>query len=135
MFTYVAALEMFHDPAPLAGRHHHRGLVELGLAQQVLQLAILGLELTEPLRLGHLHAAIFGLPAVQRVLGHAVLADQVDHCSATFMLPEHRDDLFFGVALALHIGTFHRSKYREIPHHAWFDLQGDGQTSVYNPLM
>ena len=72
---------------------------------KVLQPAILGLEFAEPLRLRHLHTAILRFPAVQCVLGDAVLADQLNHRPAPFMLLEHGDDLLFGITLAFHIGT------------------------------
>lgn len=50
------------------------------------------------------------------------------------MLLQDRDDLLFGVSLALHIGTSLRSEYREIPHSGWLTWRGYGQTNAFGEL-
>jgi hypothetical protein len=47
------------------------------LHQQLLQLGILVLELLQPLGLGHIDAAVFGLPIIQRRFRDAVLARKI----------------------------------------------------------
>ena len=53
-----------------------------------------------------------GLPAVDRVLGRAVVPCQVDKPGAGFMLLKNRNDLFSGKSLALQgcpaLGNMHR---------------------------
>ena len=46
------------------------------------------------------------------------------------MFLEDRNDPFFGVSLALHLGTFLGQNYREIPQEGWLDLRGDGLMGV-----
>ena len=47
-------------------------LIEFGLAEQSLELAVLLLEFTNALGVRHLHAAVLDLPAVNAVLGNTV---------------------------------------------------------------
>lgn len=45
---------------------------------------------------------------------------------ASLVLLQNRDDLFFSITLALHLGTSSWSTYKEIPHRAWTCLRGYG---------
>ena len=67
--------------------------IERLLCDQPLELAILFLERLETFRLARLQAAVFLLPAIERLLGHPVLSNQVDHLRPRVPLVQHRDDL------------------------------------------
>ena len=47
------------------------------------------------------------------------------------MLPQDRNSLLFGIAVALYVETSLQSKYREIPNAAWLELRGYGHRSSY----
>ena len=84
------------------------------LRQQLLEFSILRFEFTQPLCIRHFHAAELLLPALKRAIGNAVFADHVLRRHPGFVLFEDRDDLFFCVALALHVETSLRSILWEI---------------------
>ncbi len=51
------------------------------------------------------------------------------------MILQDRNNLLFGIALALHIGVSSSQKYKETPNTAWLELRGYGQqvTKNWNP--
>ena len=85
------------------------GLVQFCLCQQLLEAGIFRHQLPQALRLGNLHAAVFGLPAVETLLGNTALVYQVGHLGASLMRLEYADDLLFVVAFALYVETSLRS--------------------------
>jgi hypothetical protein len=48
--------------------------VRVGLGQQLLQLGVLALQLTQPLRIGHVHAPVLRAPFVERRVAETALA-------------------------------------------------------------
>jgi hypothetical protein len=78
------------------------GVVEDRFGQELLQLAVLVLEGSQPLGLRHLQAAVFGLPVVQRRFRDPVLARQIGRLRPSLMLAQHRDDLLFREPDTLH---------------------------------
>ena len=74
-------------------------LVELGLAQQALELAMLDLEFAEPIGVRYLHAAVLGLPAVNAVFRNPMSPRLISRRGAGLVLLQDRNDLLFGIAL------------------------------------
>ena len=97
---------------PLGGGRHHFFDVSMTsssirMAQdRVRDLSVSGAgspySTLEPLQVGRRHASVLGLPAVDRLLGDAMLAGQVGRRGAGLALVEDRDGLFFRVSLAFH---------------------------------
>jgi hypothetical protein len=77
-------------------------LVEHRFRQELLQLAVLVLQRPKALGVRHVHAAVFGLPVVQRGFRDAVLASQIGRLRASFVLAQNRDDLLLGEPDPLH---------------------------------
>ena len=50
----------------------------------------------------------------------------IDHIRQPLVLLQDRNELLFGITLALHFGTSLGQNYREIPHSRWPDLRGYG---------
>ena len=90
---------------------------------------VLGFQFMQPLGLGTFHAAKLGLPAIHRVLGHAVATRQVLGRGAGLVLLEDRNYLLFRILLALLWGPPLGSRYKEIPHPAWLELREYGKSS------
>ena len=63
---------------------------------------------------------------MNRVLGNAVTVGNIGDRGTGFMLFQDRDNLFFGIALALHAETSLGQNYREIPLPPWLGLRGYG---------
>jgi len=70
-------------------------------APQLLGATVLVFEVAQLFRARHRHTAKPGLPALNRLLRHVVLAHLVVHPPAGFVLFEKGDDLFFGKSLGL----------------------------------
>jgi hypothetical protein len=84
--------------------------VERLLRHDLLQPPVLILQLLQSLHLAQLHAAVLGFPAVVRLLGDAVRANQVGDLPPGFALADDRQDLLVG-----ELAPFHRSS--EVEHH------------------
>jgi hypothetical protein len=78
--------------------------VERLLGNDLFQAAVLVLDLLQPLHLTELHATVFRLPAVVRLLGDPVCAAQVRHLPTGFAFLDDRQDLLVG-----ELAPFHRS--------------------------
>jgi hypothetical protein len=80
---------------------------ELLVGDQALQLAVLFLELLQPLDVGGLHAAVLVSPAVKGLLGDLQGLCRLGHLLAfaehRLGLPELADDLLGGVSPSLHL--------------------------------
>ncbi|SON96080.1 conserved hypothetical protein [Xanthomonas citri pv. fuscans] len=72
------------------------------LGQQLLQSRVLGLEVLEPLGIGHAHPAELAAPQVVRGLTEAMPPAQVLDGDAGLGFAQEANDLFFGKAL-LHV--------------------------------
>lgn len=74
--------------AALGGGPHHffTAASKHLLGQKLLQLRILLLQRLQPLGLGDIHAAEFGLPILDRRLGDTVLASQIGRRRPGLML-------------------------------------------------
>jgi hypothetical protein len=59
----------------------------------------------QPLGLGDVHPAVFGLPVVKRRLGDPVLASQVGRLGPSLVLVQHRDNLLFRKPFPLHLSV------------------------------
>lgn len=103
-----------------------RRLVQLRFGQQLLEPGVLLLELTQPLGVRDLHAAVLGLPAINRVLDNAIPARQLADRLAGLVLLEDRNNLLVRIPLPLHRGTSLGSTYKEIPHPKRLGLRGNG---------
>src|SRR5262245_4692407 len=90
---------------PLFCHHRFQRLdVERLLGDDVLEPAILVLELLHALQFAQLHAAVLRFPAVVRLLGDPVRATQVGHLPTSFAFLDDRQDL-----LVAEFAPFHRS--------------------------
>jgi hypothetical protein len=63
-------------------------LVEHRFRKQLLQLAILVFQQPQALGVRYVHAAVLGLPVVQRGFRDSVLARQIGRLRTRFMLPK-----------------------------------------------
>ncbi|AAW73613.1 unknown protein [Xanthomonas oryzae pv. oryzae KACC 10331] len=72
------------------------------LGQQLLQSRVLGLQVLEPLGIGHAHAAELAAPQVVRGLTEAMPSAQVLDRHAGLGFAQEADDLLFGKTL-LHV--------------------------------
>src|SRR5580692_1783613 len=79
-----------------------RRLVQHGVRQQSLQLAVLFFQRPQPLGVRHAHAPELGLPGVYRPLRDAVLAGQLARLRPSLILPKDPDDLLFRKSRSLH---------------------------------
>jgi len=70
-----------------------RHVVDREVCDDALELAILLLKLAQTLGVARLHAAVFLLPPIQRLLADAVLAAHLLAGATRFGLLENRDDL------------------------------------------
>lgn len=68
--------------------------VQVCLGQQMLELGVLRLQLAQPSRLRHVHAAELGASLVERGIREAALAADLRHRHAGLGLSEEPDDLF-----------------------------------------
>jgi hypothetical protein len=80
-----------------------RYIVEHGVSQHALELAVLVLHRPKFLGLGHIHAAELGFPFVDAGITDTVLAAKVSDRDACLVLLQDADDLFFRKSTALHI--------------------------------
>lgn len=78
------------------------GCIQHLFGQQLLQPRVLVLKRLQPLRLGDLHAAVFGFPIIKRRFSNSVLAAEVGHLRASLLLLQHRNNLLFRKSLLLH---------------------------------
>src|SRR3546814_8037541 len=90
------------DSCPISEKSLQRGIGQNGACQQPLELGVLVLERAQTLRLGHLQAAIFCLPVVDRRFRHAVSPGQIGCLGSRLDLLEHPDDLLFREPCSLH---------------------------------
>lgn len=74
------------------------GLIQRRIGDDLLQPAILLLELLDPPRLGHAHAALMLLPVVERRLADRELSAELGYGGTLFGLPEHLRDLLVGIS-------------------------------------
>jgi hypothetical protein len=77
--------------------------VQMGLGQQLLELGVLALELTQSLGIGHVHAAVVRTPLVEGGVTEAAFAAQLLDRQACFRLPDEPDDLLFGESALSHV--------------------------------
>jgi hypothetical protein len=80
-----------------------RGCIQHLFGQKLLQFGVLVLELLQPLRLGHIHAAVLGFPVVQHRFTDAVLARQIRRLRSCLVLLQNPDDLLFREPCSLHL--------------------------------
>jgi len=73
----------------------HR-VVQHRVGQQLLQPCVLILELSQPARLGDVHAAEFRFPLVERRFADAVLAAHIRRLRSRLLLAQDPDDLPLG---------------------------------------
>src|SRR4030095_16847928 len=101
---------------PLFCHHRFQRLdVQRLLGDNVFQSAVLVLELLEPLHLTELHAAVFRLPAVVRLLGDPIRATQVGDLPTRFAFLDDAQDL-----LVAKFAPFHwSSSERRTSFYAW----------------
>jgi len=76
--------------------------IEHLLGQQFLQLRILPLKRFQPLGLGDVHPAVFGLPVVKRRFADPMLPRQIGRLGSGLVLLQHRNNLFFRKTCSLH---------------------------------
>jgi hypothetical protein len=123
-------LPRLHGPSPLRGRHMFPSTSSLSAALSSSASASRRFSFAfstsnSRSRLPRRpHAAVFRLPAVDRVLRNAMTAGQIRHRGTGLVLLQNGNDLFFGVALALHTGTTLGQNYREIPQTTCLELGG-----------
>src|ERR1700712_1060912 len=77
--------------------------VQMGLGQQLLELAVLGLKLAQSPGIRHFHAAVLGAPFVEGRVAEAALAAQVLDRQAGLSLLDETDDLLFGKSAFSHV--------------------------------
>jgi len=77
--------------------------VQVGFGQQLLQLVVLRLQLTQAPRIGHLHATVLGTPLVEGGVAKAALAAQLLDRQAGLGLLDETDDLLLGVSALSHV--------------------------------
>jgi hypothetical protein len=96
----AAAIRMMQQRVGFAAppdRHHQSVGDELGCHLSVhRQLAVLVFQRAQTLGIRHVHAAVLGLPIVQRGFRDAVLAGQIGRLRAGLVLAPYRDDLLLG---------------------------------------
>src|SRR5690606_28227573 len=82
------------------------GVVEHGIRQKLLQSRIFNFQRLQTLGLGHLHAAVLRLPAVECLLANAVPAAHRNRRLRTGLgLLQDANDLFFGKSAAFHLSS------------------------------
>jgi hypothetical protein len=94
-------------------------------SQQLLEPVVLGLQVTQPLRLAGLHAAKARAPLVERRVAEAALtADVLDRNTGLGLL-EKPDDLLVGEPALAHVRSFLWK--RTLLTLRWYALRGAGQ--------
>src|ERR1700738_5104250 len=78
-------------------------------ARSFLQPGVLVLELLQTLGLGDVHAAVFGLPIIQRRFRDPVLAREIGGLRARLMLPQHANNLLVRKPGSLHLSVLHKA--------------------------
>src|SRR3546814_2881170 len=89
------------------------GIVEHGVRQQPFEPGVLLLEHLQLARLRHVHAAILGLPRVQRRAADAVLATHIGGLHPAFLLAQHRDDLLLAEPGLPHVRLLTKARSEE----------------------
>ena len=77
--------------------------VQVSLGQQLLELAVFGFKLTQPPRIGYVHAAVFGAPFVEGGVAETAFAAQLLDRQACLGLLDEADDLLFGESAFSHV--------------------------------
>src|SRR5690606_16604899 len=72
-----------------------RRILQGQIRVHALELGVLGLELAQPLQLGHLYARVLALPLVVRGAANAVLAAQFGNRHTGLAFLQHRNNLAF----------------------------------------
>ena len=81
-----------------------------------------------------LHTALLRLPATKRAVGDAMLADGILRWHACLMLRQNADNLFLGVALALHRETSRWLSLWEKSLFFWLPFWGKDHTPHYGSI-
>src|SRR5512138_1650494 len=92
-----------------------------------LELAILVLELLEPLRARDLHAAVLALPGVQCLAAHTQSAAQLAHVRARFRLLDRRDLLLLREPALAHDSSAFGAPESD---YKWIRFRGSAQGHV-----
>ena len=73
------------------------------ICQQSFEAAVLLLDHLQPARLRHVHAAVLGLPRIQRCTANSMLAAHIGGLHPALLLARHRDDLLLAEPGLLHV--------------------------------
>lgn len=102
VFRCVTALRLAAGPTIFFRKLARCGCIQRLFDQQLLRPRVLDLKSLQTVRLGDLHAAVFGFPSIKRRFSNSVLGAEIGHFPTCLLFLQHRNNLLFRKSLLLY---------------------------------